>query len=176
MKKSAKLKKPRGGLRRRDLAPILRGELPILRAKPPKKRPRGKPFVKGHSIGAAFRFTKGNNANPGGRPKFAEVSKAARAFLATEIEGDPRERTYAEAIVETLGTQALLGDRGCASELIDRAEGKPRQAVELDQRDPLAELLQEMREESKRVGPPEEMPEAALLPTAEETAVEETLQ
>jgi hypothetical protein len=163
MKKSAKIKKLRTGVTRGALAADLKR----------KRKPRGRPFTKGNTAGLAFRYPKGVSGNPGGCPRYSEVSKAARALLALPIPGDPEKRLFAEGIAETLAWQALAGDRGAASELVDRAEGKPRQAVELEQRDPLAELLQEMRKESARCGPPEGMPEAALPPAVEETAAEE---
>lgn len=146
------MKMLRKGVTRGGLAPALKGK---------KKKPRGKPFPKGHSIGAAFRYPKGVSGNPGGRPRFSEVSKAARAVLASPIPGDPENRLFAEGIAQTLAWQALAGDRGAASELVDRAEGRPRVSVEMTQGDPIAELIATMQEESARCGPPENRPDEA---------------
>jgi hypothetical protein len=74
---------------------------------------------------------KGQNGNPGGRPKFAPFSQAARDMLGKLVPGDPEGRTYAEAIAQVLADKALSGDIRAAQELIERAEGKPKQSVEI---------------------------------------------
>jgi hypothetical protein len=43
------------------------------------------------------------------------------------VPGDPRGRTFAEAIADKLAQQALKGDIRAAEELADRAEGRPGQ-------------------------------------------------
>jgi hypothetical protein len=83
------------------------------------------------------------------------VGKAARAWFAAKVPGDPYERTGAEVTVEMLGTQILRGDRAAAAELIDRAEGRPAQALHVSSdTDPLTELCKLMAEEGRRAGPP----------------------
>ena len=45
---------------------------------------------------------------------------------------DPEDRTYAEAIAQTLAEKALAGDIRAAQEIADRAEGRPRQSIEVE--------------------------------------------
>jgi len=82
--------------------------------------------------GEATRWKPGQSGNPGGRPKTARFSQACRELLASLIPGDPRERTYSEAIAEALAVKALAGNIRAAQELVDRAEGRPRQAIEIE--------------------------------------------
>ena len=72
------------------------------------------------------------SGNPGGRPKAAPLSHACRELLAQPVPEDPEGRTYAEAIAQTLAEKALAGDIRAAQELADRAEGKARQAIEIE--------------------------------------------
>ena len=53
-------------------------------------------------------------------------------MLGRPVPGDPQGRTYSQAIAETLAAKALEGDIRAAQELADRAEGKPRQSVEIE--------------------------------------------
>ncbi len=46
--------------------------------------------------------------------------------------GDRKGRSCARAIAEVLRTKALAGDIRAVQELADRAEGKPRQSVEIE--------------------------------------------
>lgn len=46
--------------------------------------------------------------------------------------GDAKGRTYAQAIADKLATLALAGDIRAASELADRAEGKARQTMQIE--------------------------------------------
>lgn len=81
----------------------------------------------------ATRWQKGcPSPNPGGRPKAAPLSRACRELLAQAVPGDSNNRTYAEAIAQTLAEKALSGDIRAAQELADRAEGKPRQSLEIE--------------------------------------------
>ena len=82
-------------------------------------------------VGRATQFKAGNRANPGGRPKMAPLSLACREVLATPVPNDPEGRTYAEAIAKKLAQKALAGDIRAAQELADRAEGKARQSIEI---------------------------------------------
>jgi Family of unknown function (DUF5681) len=78
------------------------------------------------------RWKPGQSGNPGGRPKTAALSEAARNVLAKRVPNDPQGRTYAEAIADTLAQLALEGDIRAAQELTDRAEGRARQSVEIE--------------------------------------------
>lgn len=73
----------------------------------------------------------GQSGNPGGRPKTAALSRASRELLAEPFPGDPQGRTFAQVIARTLGEKAVAGDIRAAQELADRAEGRPRQSVEI---------------------------------------------
>ncbi len=81
--------------------------------------------------GTVFQWKPGQSGNPGGRPKTAPLSNACRELLASPLAGDPQGRTYAEAIAETLAQKALAGDIRAAQELADRAEGRARQSIEI---------------------------------------------
>lgn len=82
-------------------------------------------------VGKATQFKAGNRANPGGRPKMAPLSQACRELLATPVPGNPEGHTYAQAIAKKLAQKALAGDIRAAQELADRAEGKARQSIEI---------------------------------------------
>jgi hypothetical protein len=108
-----------------------------------KRRPRGRPFKPGNHAGEKFRFPKGVSGNVDGRPKYAVSADAARALLAAPIPGDPGGRLFAEGICHALAWMALAGDRGAAETLFERAEGRPRQSIDIDDSrgDPLGELI-----------------------------------
>lgn len=82
--------------------------------------------------GEATRFQPGQSGNPGGRPKMAPLSNACRELLASPVPDDSQGRTYAQAIAEALGKRALSGDIRAAQELADRAEGRARQSIEIE--------------------------------------------
>lgn len=143
----------------------LRKLAPVLRPKS-KKRPRGKPFAKGNTFGVATRFGKGTSANPGGRPRSAEVSKASREWLAepvtlpellaSKLPAELEGWTHAAVLAWLRGQGALAGSLSDAQEITDRAEGKPGTALRLETgADPLADLLAEVRKVSQQIGPPE---------------------
>ena len=84
-------------------------------------------------VGRASRWQPGcPSPNPGGRPKKTPLSDACREVLALPVPGDPEGRTYAEKIAGTLAEKAAKGDIRAAQELADRAEGKARQSVEIE--------------------------------------------
>lgn len=76
-------------------------------------------------------WPKGTSGNPGGRPKRTPLTDACRDVLAQLVPDDPQGHTYAQAIAEMLAAKALEGDIRAAQELADRAEGKPRQSLEI---------------------------------------------
>lgn len=82
-------------------------------------------------VGKVTQFKKGQSGNPGGRPKVAVFAQAARAVLGKLVPGDPEGRTYAEAIAQVLADKALSGDIRAARELVERAEGKAKESVEI---------------------------------------------
>ena len=83
-------------------------------------------------VGKATQFGPGNRANPGGRPKSAPLSQACREVLAMPAPDDPEGRTYAQKIATALAEKAAEGDIRAAQELGDRAEGRARQAIEIE--------------------------------------------
>jgi hypothetical protein len=95
---------------------------------PQNRRETGKPVPHGE----ATRWKPGQSGNPGGRPKTAPLSHACRGLLASPLPDDRKGRTYAEAIAETLAQKALAGDIRAAQELADRAEGRSRQCIEIE--------------------------------------------
>lgn len=79
-----------------------------------------------------YRWRPGQSGNPGGRPKGTPLIDACREVLAKLVPGDTEGRTYAQAIAERLATKAVEGDIRAAQELADRAEGKARQTVQIE--------------------------------------------
>jgi hypothetical protein len=126
---------------------------PLQRCKT-KKRPRGRPFPKGHFFGTATRFKKGEpSANPGGRPRSAKLNEANRNLLATTVPEEelikhrvPKRlwgRTYAEILAWKMAQEGLGGKIGAIAELGDRAEGRPATSIHVDGiTDPMSELLE----------------------------------
>ncbi len=96
--------------------------------------------------GAPYRWPRGVSGNPSGRPP-ALFSKACRDKLAELVPGDPHERTFAELIADMLGQKAILGDLYAAAELADRAEGKSKTTMDVNdgRGDPLGDLIEEFR-------------------------------
>ena len=82
--------------------------------------------------GKATQFKPGQSGNPGGRPKLAPLSNACRDVLAKPVPDDPENRTYAQVIAQTLADKAVGGDLQAAREIADRAEGRPRQSLEIE--------------------------------------------
>ena len=78
------------------------------------------------------RWQPGESGNPGGRPKAAPLSQACREVLALPVPGDPEARSYAQKIAATLAEKAAQGDIRAVAELADRAEGKARQSIEIE--------------------------------------------
>jgi hypothetical protein len=90
-------------------------------------------------------FAPGASGNPGGRPKTRRVSEAARNWLASEYARAPHI-SNAEALVEFLGAQAFGGDVSAARELIDRAEGKAKQSIDVDM------TMMDWRDQARQLG------------------------
>ena len=76
-------------------------------------------------------WPKGVSGNPSGRPHKTPLTDACREVLAEPIPNDARGRTYAQGIAEMLAQKALAGDIRAAQEIADRAEGKARQSIEI---------------------------------------------
>ena len=91
-------------------------------------------------------WPKGVSGNPAGRPRKTPLTDACRDVLAEPIPDDARGRTYAQGIAETLAHKALAGDIRAAQEIADRAEGKARQSIEI-QNATLREAFERMSNE-----------------------------
>ena len=86
----------------------------------------------GRSGNEATQFKPGASGNAGGRPRTAPFSQACREWLASLSPSDPDGRTNAQVLAARLGSKALDGDIYAARELADRAEGRARQSIEID--------------------------------------------
>jgi hypothetical protein len=95
------------------------------------------------------RWRPGQSGNPSGRPRRAAFSEACRDVLAAPVTGDRDGRTYAQAIAWKLAEMARAGDVRAAVELADRAEGRVRQAVEMENA-PLTQAFERMTEAELR--------------------------
>ena len=76
------------------------------------------------------RFKPGQSGNPSGRPKKL-LTEAYHAILGKQFPGDPKKRTFAELIAESMAKEAIKGKPQAAIEIADRTEGKTTQAHEL---------------------------------------------
>ena len=76
-------------------------------------------------------WPKGVSVNPGGRPKKKLITDELERLLQQQAPGDSG-KTWASVIAESLLRQAAKGDVRAISELANRIEGKPLQAVDLD--------------------------------------------
>jgi len=101
------------------------------------KTTRGKPFEPGNKFG----FRPGQSGNPGGRPKTKQFAEAARKWLASNYERSPH-LSNAEALAEFLGKEALGGEIAAARVLIEYAEGRPRQALEISTDDRMRQIIE----------------------------------
>ncbi|HTM39208.1 MAG TPA: DUF5681 domain-containing protein [Terriglobales bacterium] len=97
-------------------------------------------------IGRATRWQKGmSSPNPSGRPKSRLISEALRVKLAEVKPDDPKGRTYAEVVADSLVETACSRGHSivaAANEIIDRLEGRARQQIEF------ADITKELRERS----------------------------
>jgi Family of unknown function (DUF5681) len=82
--------------------------------------------------GKSNRWTKGQSGNPSGRPKSKMLSDAYRSKLEEPVPNDPEGRTWAELIAEAQVRDAVRGNVQAAREIADRTEGRPRQAIEFE--------------------------------------------
>ncbi len=72
-------------------------------------------------------FKKGRSGNPGGRPKGTSVTAELRRLLDEAHNG----KAIATLLAERMVRDALAGKAGAAKELLDRAEGKVTERVEV---------------------------------------------
>ena len=110
----------------------------------PRQRDRNDRLARWEAEGEPFRWPKGVSGNPGGRPKVAALSQACREKLSEPV---PKDRTYAQAIADTLASRALKGDVRAFEALADRAEGRARQVIEIEHRELRVAFRRMTREE-----------------------------
>ena len=120
-----------------------------------KRMARGQPFVKDNPIRELAAFRKGSSGHTLDGPIYTEISRALQAFLTLDESVPIRPRTHAEMIALAWLREAEKGNLRAITTLIERAEGRPRQANEFAGNDKLSELLEEMKAASKRLGPPQ---------------------
>ena len=84
-------------------------------------------------------FPKGVSGNPAGKPKVTEHSKTRLKRLLdlvqkkkNPITGEEEEFTVLELMDMQMIAKALKGDQRAYQEVIDRLEGKPKQATEVE--------------------------------------------
>jgi hypothetical protein len=114
----------------------------------PKRRVRG---IEGAPQLAPYKFPPGKSGNPGGRPKFRAVSKAAKRLLLryTREEIEQRSRDGKLRGDEALAASMLVSafdDPRFASIILDRTEGKvPDEVQHSGAGDGLRIILEEAR-------------------------------
>ena len=77
---------------------------------------------------AAKMWKPGQSGNPGGRPKKKPLTEQLERIL-DDCGRDPRQRTYAQRLVESMVKRAIKKSDFAAKEIWERAEGKVPQAV-----------------------------------------------
>jgi hypothetical protein len=83
----------------------------------------------------ATRFRPGVSANPGGRPKGRSLTARLRDLLdRNEIGGKPLKdgKQVADLVAEMIIRCALQGDFRFAKEILDRVDGKPKEAPQTE--------------------------------------------
>jgi len=78
-----------------------------------------------------FCWKPGQSGNPGGRPRTRFLVEAIRRIAAEP--NDASGRTKAEALAERLWKIAFKGSLAAMREIMDRAEGKPEQSINVTQ-------------------------------------------
>lgn len=97
-------------------------------------------------------WPKGVSGNPGGRPKKLPITDVLLALLDSSCKADVKARSFGELIGLALVKKAVKGDVRAITEIIDRAEGKPRQRIEQSGPDggPIPYDIPDTREEVER--------------------------
>lgn len=117
--------------------------------------PRSRCFEDGNGASASRRHLKGQSGILAGRPKFKQISAALQAYLALELGSRIKPRTYAEMVACQLLRLARKGNLAAIRKITNRVEGRPRQASEIQECDPLSDLISEMRRVSASLPPVE---------------------
>jgi hypothetical protein len=98
-------------------------------------------------------WPKGVSGNPGGRPKKKPITEELERLLADEVPNG-KGQTWATVIAEALLHEARKGDVRAISELANRIEGKPVQAIDLNTGggEGIAERLERARKRRLQAG------------------------
>jgi Family of unknown function (DUF5681) len=136
-------------------------ELPANRQEPGKKLLKS---GRDPSVGKDTQFQPGVSGNPSGRPKRLPITdrtldqleglvpEATRRAL-----GLPKGATYGDAVVRKQVRQAVRGSTQAFNAIADRAEGKPRQAVDFTAEGGIEVVIREIGRGKKEPAPePEE--------------------
>jgi hypothetical protein len=93
-------------------------------------------------------WPKGVSGNPGGRPKSKPLTEELERLLEQKPPKGKGE-TWAALIAQALVVKASKGDVRAISELANRLEGKPLQAIEIDENanTTLAERIEQARKQ-----------------------------
>lgn len=74
-------------------------------------------------------FERGNNANPGGKPKEKKFTDALRIAVSEEVTRKGAKTTKLRIIADGLVRAAMKGEGWAIQQVADRLEGKPAQAI-----------------------------------------------
>ena len=81
-------------------------------------------------------FKKGQSGNPGGRPKGSTSLVSLLKRLGAEPSDTDKNLTRDEAMMREIYKAAETVDKQAIQFITERREGKPRQAIDLTERDP----------------------------------------
>lgn len=118
--------------------------------------------ISGVAPPAAHRFRPGTSGNPGGRPKGRSLVALLRERLTGPALGPrgkpgPEGMTLGDQVVEALAIAAASGDVKAIKELLDRTEGRARQAApehgDVEARDAWGAVCEEVEGEFADPGP-----------------------
>ena len=79
-------------------------------------------------------FKKGQSGNPGGRPKGIHITALIREFAQKPVPGDESGLTRQELLADLLWRMALKGNEMAYRTILERAEGKVKDRLELETR------------------------------------------
>lgn len=91
-------------------------------------------------------FKKGQSGNPGGRPKEKAFADAVRVAVNRIDSKDPKKRKKLAILAEKLIDFAMAGEGWAFQHIADRLDGKPAQALEGPDGDPLQILVRKFVE------------------------------
>ncbi len=106
---------------------------------------RGNPnWVKGQTPEGAKPFPKGQSGNPRGGSHRGRLANLLFQQLGEKVEGDPKERTFAELVVRSIIKEAIKGNVRAMELCLDRVDGKVPVPLNVMSKEEAAEYLGEM--------------------------------